>query len=511
MTISSKTIAERILLALFVGVAAGVIASGTASAAGMTDMVLADSTQEGILDAAPSPGSAPLFTTDETGEYLPSSARDSAMEELTPEQRLDQLQAEIVKLQEQLAGKEDKPEPSKKFKNNLGGILIMDAITVDQSGGNKEVVGDVDNYFPIREARFCLKGTGYDVVNYECTVAVQTSNSQRANGLLFKNIMVGVKDVPVLQNIKVGHFKVETCMSERDLLINSPGISYFSGSTTTFSPHRHYGVGATQYYADKRLRVYNGLYSGRSFTDSASVLDDAPGLILNTRVTAIPYLSMTGSDDLHEIVHLGGSAYWYIPGNEQNVLKMRARPTSWCGGMKYLLNSAIPLEKGYSVYTGEVAWQRGQFGVSSENYVASIKNYGTSWGTNLAARYFLTPGSYRTYNYNSGGFGNAHLAHPFSLGENFAGGRPDSLGELELAFMYAYWDLNNLKNVPSTPTVTTIYGDLHEVVFGVNWWWSPDIRWSAAYTKAYCNSAQIGEAKQKTSNNTVNLQVSLQF
>ena len=102
MTISSKTIAEN-SLALFVALPPAL--SHREQRRGMTDMVLADSTQEGILDAAPSPGSAPLFTTDETGEYLPSSARDSAMEELTPEQRLDQLQAEIVKLQEQLAGK----------------------------------------------------------------------------------------------------------------------------------------------------------------------------------------------------------------------------------------------------------------------------------------------------------------------------------------------------------------------------------------------------------------------
>ena len=78
--------------------------------------------------------------------------------------------------------------------------------------------------------------------------------------------------------------------------------------------------------------------------------------------------------------------------------------------------------------------------------------------------------------------------------------------ELELVGAYAYTNMDNLKNVPAAT-----YGELHEVIYGLNWWWSPDLRWSAAYTQAYVNSGELGGSKKKSSNNTFDIQMSMQF
>ena len=508
---------ERILPTLFVGLAMGSLAAAptakTADAAELMDVLFVASEEDSERAPSPSTFTAPYAAQIAEKEAVPSaeeetpaSTGDPLADNISAEERLNQLQAEIAKMQEQLAGKQDKPAPTKKFQNKVGGMLIMDSLTVDQSNANKSTYGEVENMFPIREARLSVKGTGYDIINYEVTVALQVSDSQRSAGSLFKNILIGVKDVPFFQNVKLGHFKVETSMSERDSLITVPGISYFSGNTMTFSPHRRFGVGSTRLYADKKLRIYNGIYSGRGFSDSASVLEDEPGLILNGRVTMVPISINDTGGNLYEILHLGGSAYWYLPGSKNNTLKLRARPTSWTGGMQYLLNSSIPLEKGYNVCEGEVAWQRGQLGIFSETFVANVKNYGTGWGSTLGTRYFLRPGNYRTYSYDGGGFAAPHLVSNLGKSENSTSVLPDTFGELELVGMYAYTDLDNLKNVSGA-----IYGDLHEAILGFNWWWSPDLRWSVAYTQAYVNSAKQGDEKKHSSNNTVNLQMNVQF
>lgn len=514
MRVSFRTLAVRILPALFIGFTIGSVvatpASNTANAAELMDVLFVASEED--VENAPSPSKVASPYAEQAAETAGDeqsgviSTDDPIAENLSAEERLDQLQQEIAKMQEQLALKQDKPAPSKKFQSKIGGLLIMDAITVDQSDSNRSTYGDVPNMFPIREARLGVKGTGYDYINYEATFAFQTSDSQRSTGSLFKNILVGVKDVPFFQSVKVGHFKVETCMSERDFLINAPTISYFSGNTMSFSPHRRFGVGSTRLYADKKFRIYNGIYSGRGFNDGACVLDDAPGYILDARVTMVPLSCEDACGNLREILHLGGSAYWYFSGNEKNTLRMRARPTSWTGGMTYLLNSAIPLEKGYNVCEGEAAWQRGQFGIISETFVANIRNHGTSWGSTLATRYFLRPGNYRTYSYDGGGFAAPHLVSNLGKSENNTGVLPDTFGELELVGVYAYTNMDNLKNVSGAT-----FGELHEAIFGVNWWWSPDLRWSAAYTQAYVNSAKSGGSKSNSSNNTFNIQMNMQF
>ncbi len=513
MRVSFRTLAARILPALFIGFTIGSVAatsaSNTASAAELMDVLFVASEED--VENAPSPSKVASPYAEQAAETAGDeqsgviSTDDPIAENLSAEERLDQLQQEIAKMQEQLALKQDKPAPSKKFQSKIGGLLIMDAIVVDQSDSNRAMYADVPNMFPIREARLGVKGTGYDYINYEATFAFQTNDSQRSTGALFKNILIGVKDVPFFQNVKVGHFKVETSMSERDFLINSSTISYFSGNTMSFSPHRRFGVGSTRLYADKKLRIYNGIYSGRGFNDGACVLDDAPGFILDARVTMVPFSCEDACGNLREILHLGGSAYWFFPG-QTNMLRMRARPTSWTGGMQYLLNSAIPLEKGYNVCEGEAAWQRGQFGIISETFVANIRNNGTSWGSTLATRYFLRPGNYRTYSYDGGGFAAPHLVSNFGKSENNTGVMPDTFGELELVGAYAYTNMDNLKNVPAA-----VYGELHEAIFGVNWWWSPELRWSAAYTQAYVNSGELGGSKKKSSNNTFDIQMSMQF
>lgn len=425
---------------------------------------------------------------------------------LSTEDQLAELQAQFKELQAEVKKKQDKADSTKKFIPKIGGIIIADALAVDQSGGTEATYGDINNGFPLREARIIVKGEGYKYFSYECGFALQNSLSQYQAGLLCKNIYVQAKEVPIFGSVKAGHMKVETCMSERDQLINAPGISYFSGNTMSFSPHRRFGIGSMTTYLDKRLRWWNGFYAGRGFTDAAAVLDDAPGYIINTRLTGVPILREDANGDLEEVLHIGGSAYWYVAGNGTNTVKVRARPTAWYGAMPYLLSGTINLERGYNVKVAEMAWQRGQLGIVSENFVADYQDHGTAWASTLALRCFLTEGCYRTYSTTGGGFGNAHIANNISRKEGNKGLCPDDWGAFEVVTMYSYTDMDNLENVSGAT-----YGTMHEGIVGLNWWLCPDLRISATYTQAYCDSAKVGKEKQRSNNNTTGIQMNFQY
>ena len=420
-----------------------------------------------------------------------------------PEDEIDELRMEIAKLRSTVEKKQDKPLESKKFVNKLGGIIIVDSLAVNQSGENKAFYGDVNNDLALREARFQLKGTGYDVLSYECSVAVSAINNAKT-GLVYKNIMVGVKDVPIFQKVKVGHFKVETCMSERDLLINSPGISYFSGNTMSFSPHRRLGIGSTMHFADQNIRWYNGVYASKALTDEPALVTDNPGVILDTRLTATPIYRENEDGYLEEVLHIGGSSYWLVASGEQTV-KLRARPTVWTGSMPYLLTGVVPIENSFNVSEGEIAYQRGRFGFVSENFVGSYGDCGTAWASTLIGRCFLTKGNIRHYSKEGGGFAGAHLVNNIGKSKENKGPLPDNWGDLELVVMYAHTNMDNLKNVEGST-----YGTFDEGVLGVNWWWTPDLRWSTTWTHGLTKATK-DEKHTDSEYDTLGLQMSVQY
>ena len=275
----------------------------------------------------------------------------------------------------------------------------------------------------------------------------------------------------------------------------------------SFSPHRRLGVGSTMHFLDDNLRWYNGVYSGKGFTDMSCNLDDTPGMILNSRVTGTPVFIEDEEGDLREVVHVGGSTYWFLAAGDNCSVKLRARPTVFTGSMQYLLTGTIPIYSNYNVEECEFVWQKDGFGLVNENFVGNYGGCGTAWATTLIARCFLGEGNYRTYSKEGGGFAAAHLANNIGKSEGNTGTMPDHWGEWEAVAMYEHADMTNLRNISNAT-----YGKMDEYVVGLNWWWTPDLRWTTSWTHAITNSAKSGTAKtSKSTVNTLDLQMSVQY
>ena len=71
--------------------------------------------------------------------------------------------------------------------------------------------------------------------------------------------------------------------------------------------------------------------------------------------------------------------------------------------------------------------------------------------------------------------------------------------------MYAHTNMDNLKNVEGST-----YGTFDEGVLGVNWWWTPDLRWSTTWAHGLTKATK-GEKHTDSEYDTLGLQMSVQY
>lgn len=433
--------------------------------------------------------------------YADPAAAGAIEADKTIDEKFEELKKDFEALQKKVDKKTDKPDPSGKFATKVSGLFALGTTIVDQDDVHKAAYGDVNNGVYLRDARLVLKGEGYDVLNYECGFSF-------SNDFVFRNITVGMKKVPFFQNVKVGYFKAETDMNLQDAVIDTPAM-YYNTNTMTYGVWRRIGVASTMYTEDKHVRWFNAIQTGKGWGNTASILDDEPGLILTSRLTATPIRVTDADDNLLEILHVGGSYMWVDPaGSADHNVTVRSRPTGWTGSMPYLLQATYGMgSKGYSVAEGEVAWQRGAFGIQSETIVGSFDRYGSTWGQELFIRWMLDPESYHTYADDRGCFGNVKLKHNAGRAKDSNAWGWDHYGVLEPFVMLSYADMGSMKSVKGST-----YGDYFETIVGVNWWMCPQIKWAINYEHGKVNATNSNTGvESECASDTIGLQVNAAF
>jgi len=387
---------------------------------------------------------------------------------------MEQLRSAVQQLQKDTA----KPDPKKSWSTpKLGGRLHMDSFSINEP----DDINDYQNKAGLSELRLTVTGTGYEVFDYKAELV--TTGDARINIL---DTWIGAKNVPGLGYFRIGHYNVETGLMYMGGSAQTT-LTAFSPATLSFNLGRKFGCSSEHLFANDRIRWIYGFYQGQTINGNNGtrvVTADNQGQIFNTRLTAAPYYADKG----RYVLHVGGH-YSYIngPSNHHSL-------STFLGGNNFITGSGNnnPLTTG-DMYVNdgvnhhsrgglELAYQSGPFRVLTEAFAADFGSVGTATGTVVECTYFLT-GEHRAYNLATATFGAPNVKRPFRPFKCGDWNLVDGMGAWQAVARYNYTDLGDWR-AASVVNPRVVGGYQHDLTFGMNWYWTSNLRCIFEYTRS---------------------------
>ncbi len=347
----------------------------------------------------------------------------------------------------------------KAFSFKLGGRIMNDWAFMSEDDEVKAAVGELqDATTEFRRARLYISGTIYDKIIFKAQYDFAGGDAD------FKDVYLGLKKLPAVGTLKVGHFKEPFGLEE---LTSSKYITFMERSLPiVFTPSRNTGIGVNNTALNKRLT-----WSAGAFLDTNDYGDEAGAEnseAVTARITGLPWYR--GKDGL---LHLGLS-YSYRDAKDDAV-RFRERPEAHLAPR--------------FVDTGDInADSENRFGIEAALVHGPLSIQGEYMGTQVDAlsgpdpefsgyyayvSYFLT-GEHRAYKNSTGAFDRVKPKTNFGKG---------GIGAWEVALRYSQLDLND---DPITG------GELKDITLGVNWYLNPNVRAMLNYVGADLDT--VGDA-----------------
>jgi phosphate-selective porin OprO/OprP len=402
---------------------------------------------------------------------------------------IEQLRSDIQQLQKDTK----KPDTKKGWSSpKISGRIFLDSYTLDQSENSEAGFGNIQNKGGIREMQFSITGNGFDSFDYK----LELSLSPNGGRVQFVDNWIGVKNLPLLGYVRAGHFKPETGLAYPTSALHT-SLSEFLTPSSTFGFGRRFGVASEHLFARDRIRLFYGIFQGSAINIDRFVQRDDQGQVFNIRLSAAPYFAEGG----RYVLHFGGHYSYVSSQNDTQSLNLNLGGNSW---YNTLLATGTFASNNHHRAGAEIAYQAGPFSIQSEAYVAKYAAYGTSTedktatGAYVELKYFLT-GEHRVYNLASGTFGAAKVKHNFHPFKNGEFNLIDGFGAWQAVVQYSYLDLEdwragNAAGFPNAYPPTTGNADIrrggheHDLTFGMNWFWTSNIRWIFEYTHSQRNA-----------------------
>lgn len=364
----------------------------------------------------------------------------------------------------------------KRFQLRVGGRLHLDYAFFEQETDLREAFGDDQNGMAFRRARINFQGQIYDHVEYraEYDFAGNTGEGK------FKDAYIGLKDIPVVGHIRVGH------MREPFGLERCTGVSYHTfmelALPNVFAPNRNLGLMLYNSHLDDRIRWAAGVFQETDDFPSVDDADEERGPAVTARITGLPWYARDG----RRLLHLGFAYSHRDPdgdGPAGAVRGWRSRPESNqanyyldtdANGLGYLSLSNAQLDN-IDLWGTEAALVFGPFSMQGEYMVAradtDLAGNVLLSGGYAQASYFLT-GEHRPYERTEAAWGRVKPKRNFSFGKN----KERGWGAWELALRYSFLDLSD----------GIIRGGVeHNATAGVNWYLNPNMRVMLNYVYAH--------------------------
>ncbi|MDR0869273.1 MAG: OprO/OprP family phosphate-selective porin [Planctomycetaceae bacterium] len=403
------------------------------------------------------------------------------------------LEERINSLESELKKKQDKPDSKKGFTKTFVGRVFFDSyMAADQDGADPAtphpaVLNNLQNWNGLNDMRLGVRGEGYDILDYFVDLSfIQNTGSSGNNAAVsFKDVYLGVKNVPLLEYVRIGHYRVEDGLSH---LVGGTNTTSLEFDDRDFALVRRIGISSRHLWAQQRLRFFTGLfYDNDIATSKRYSSQDNQGTIANFRLTYMPYISRGADGKINgkQFILFGGN-YSYV-----DVTKTAdGAPVTFTqrfSGLKIgnVFNSTLD-SGSYHKIGLEFAAQDGPFSLQAEAFanvydnaavagVPGLRKDRTVSGTSLLARYFLT-GDYRKFSAENATWGAAELRHNLDLRKANDWNYAEWLGAWEVFAKWGYTDSRKLFELGGPAC-----GSVHDITLGLNWYWTSQARWMFDY------------------------------
>ena len=337
-----------------------------------------------------------------------------------------------------------------KNKLRIGGRIHWDNafFADDEFDGERLDDGDV-----FRRTRLYVSGQIQE--RYDFKMQYDFANGSAA----FKDVNFGIRDLPVLGNIRIGQFKEPFSLEE---IASSNDITTIErANVNRLVPSRSAGVMIYNDYADSRLTSAVGLFRG---ADDKWGNYSGNGYAATARVTGLPYLS----DDGSQLVHLGVG---YSHRADDTATYKFSSDHAMAPSTKHVIDDV----DNTSLLGLEAALKLGSFSVQSEWVQADVDAPfgGDLDGCYVQASYVLT-GESRGYDKATGTFKGV------SPGSNFL--KEGGLGAWEASLRWSTLDYSDLPAGKEIDSWTV----------GLNWYLNRNVRALFNYTHADLGGDSMG-------------------
>lgn len=402
--------------------------------------------------------------------------------------RIEDLEKQLGKYAK--AAEANKPKSEKPLVMPSGRIQ-MDVANFTQNTESIEGIGPATNSVGFRRARLALLG-GYETVDYiiEMDFANRGEDSlvnTKDQSTGFKDVFIQMRDLPVLGNVRVGHFK--ECFGLEDL--TSDNYTTFMERSLddegTFCPGRNNGIMAYNWTENQRATWAIGTFTNHTGYDQPPLfVFDQWGLDLAMRGTFLPWYDEAsgGRGYLHTGV---GYVYRSAP---NHTMKLATRPES--AFAPAVVNMKFTDLIDMNVVGTEAALVYGPFSIQSEFFAshldreAGVQN--NFYGTYVYVSYFLT-GENRPYNRKLGVFDRVRPYENFFRVRTTDGDVSTGRGAWEVAYRFSYIDMLDGLTMKGAGLATD-----HTV--GLNWYLNP-------YTKLMFNYVHSDDTYNPAAGTTV--------
>ncbi len=342
----------------------------------------------------------------------------------------------------------------REFAFKLGGRFMDDGSWFSAGRGVDEEIGGFPNATEVRRARLYLSGTIYGSVMFKGQYDFAGGDAD------LKDAYLGLKHLPIVGNVKVGHFKEFWSLEEQT---SSKYLTFMERSLVNeaLSPGRSIGIGVYDHELDDTVTWGIGF-----FNETDGYGHGLIGKQISGRVTLTPYRE--GKD----LVHVGVAYNRLDP--PRGEARFRARPEDHQAEHPVIDTGRFDLDDA-DMLGLEGAAVFGPFSAQAE-YVSFSGNSVSAGDPRVSGFYvqgswFLT-GESRPYGH--GAFGRVKPNANFMNGE----GGP---GAWQVAVRYSHLDLDGgdlfrVRDATGSRSAPRDGGRVDDVTFGLNWYLNPNTR-----------------------------------